>query len=115
MGWKFRIEQTLHDRLMSVGGWKDNGDGTLTVLKPVQIEKIAEGDYLSPEQYFINHPWDEAKQMLQALVDTCFEAGIRPSGIEDFRRANDSQKAHLEDMRAIVSKTVGVVLPGADG
>lgn len=114
MGWKFRIEQADYARRMHAVGWKDGGD-KLVVVTSVTFEEHDRQTIFPQEKAFINMPWEDAKAFLQALVDGCWEAGIRPTGVEDFKRAHDVKDAHLQDMRAIVSKTVGVVLPGADG
>ena len=47
--------------------------------------------------------------MLQAIVDECFRAGIRPTNYDgpDLH----AMAAHLEDMRVLVAHSLGAGLP----
>ena len=62
------------------------------------------------DDFFLYTDQEEVKAMLQALVDVFWDFGIRPTGVEDFRRSNDTLGNHLKDMRAIVAKKLDVEL-----
>lgn len=45
---------------------------------------------------------DEVRIFIQAIVDGAWDAGIRPSGIENYEHELTATKRHLEDMREMV-------------
>jgi len=51
------------------------------------------------------------QQMLQALVDACWRAGIRPEALQADASEIGATKRHLEDMRAIAFHKVGAERP----
>lgn len=96
MGWKFFVERQLSANRLEVYGQLELPDGRVKEVTPLVLTDMGEGFNVQP--------------MLQALVDTCWEAGIKPTGHDDFRRANDAQGKHLSDMRVLVGKLADVNL-----
>lgn len=75
--------------------------------------------YLSGFTETVREPYDMSpinppvlpREMLQAVMDGLWEAGMRPTGINDVRESTAALKDHLKDMRAIAAKKIGVALP----
>ena len=107
MTWVFHIENNPVNATMQVWGAEQPQSGSHSVLQPIEFKASKLGARPKP---FIDMRDDHAKQMLQALVDACWNHGIRPSGYEDFRKQNDAIGAHLKDMRVIVADKLKVGL-----
>ncbi|MGH6791250.1 MAG: hypothetical protein ACRECF_00720 [Methyloceanibacter sp.] len=109
-GWKARIERDPLDRSIKVFWAEVFANGTAhCVTGPLQLERTDEFTVIV-DPFLCAEP-EKVTAMLQALVDACFEYGIKPTGIENHIRANNAQAAHLADMRAMVGKLAGVDLP----
>jgi len=82
----------------------------------VQIWKLTdfsehnEGDYTDPEPT-ISGPRQCVVPFIQAIVDAAWAHGIEPSALKLKEAENRTQRQHLNDMRAIVSKELGVKFP----
>ena len=101
MGWRFHVERLGWARGLRVWGVEERPDGKFAVIKPLEL--VQKEDVGADEAPFIDMPVRNVQPMLQALVDACWEAGIKPMGYDDYKRINDAQALHLNDMRTIVA------------
>ena len=108
--WKFWIERVDYSRRITVRGAEMFDDRSVSVCLPFTMQRVA-ADELAPQEPMLNMDEYHGKAMLQALVDACWEEGIRPTGVEDFKRVNDAQGRHLNDMRSLVAKMADAPLP----
>lgn len=111
MAWRFYIDRNdFQSRLTLRGG--DFRDGHALIVKPLAFDRVEDHDGGAyPDAPIFDMRAGEARALLQALVDECWQAAIRPTGVDDFRRVNDAQGRHLNDMRALVAKLTGTTLP----
>ncbi len=67
-----------------------------TALMPFIVEQIPESEHIRPIEI--------SMRTAQSLVDALYRAGVVPSKLREENRSDI--KAHLEDMRRIVFKTI---------
>lgn len=109
MAWRFFIDRSDFQNRMALRG-AELRDDVAMVIKPLAFERVGI-DAAYPDPPIFEMRSGDATALLQALVDTCWAAGIRPTGVDDFRRVNDAQGRHLNDMRALVGKLTKTTLP----
>lgn len=80
-------------------------DGVRTIARPAQIvfEDTEPGVYHEPFMRL-------SPEVAQRLIDQLWAAGLRPNSGEGGLAHVEAMKAHLSDMRAIVTKELGVNL-----
>jgi hypothetical protein len=54
---------------------------------------------------------EPVKDLVQKIIDVAWEHGFRPTGYGDMKNETAAVRAHLEDMRAIAFKKIGVEGP----
>ena len=109
--WKVAIQVTNYARDWRILAADVADDGSMLVLQSPMIHHVPAGE-IGPGDPFLSFPSKvKAREFLQAMVDAAWDMDVRPTGIKDYEAANGAQKAHLEDMRACVSKAFGVILP----
>jgi hypothetical protein len=90
----------------------DHDRGTTTTILPLTFGiEPAENASIARTPVMYEGKTREAKAILQALVDLAWELGIRPAEMADYQRANDAQRRHLEDMRALTFKSASAEPP----
>jgi hypothetical protein len=70
---------------------------------PLTMQQVEVGQYIPP---FVRL----GKEQAQQLADALWEAGIRPIGASGSQGQLAAVQGHLNDMRAIVAKTIDVNL-----
>ncbi|MHB8123102.1 MAG: hypothetical protein ACYDG4_13210 [Desulfuromonadaceae bacterium] len=86
-------------------------DGTEHVAKPMEIvfePMPATGVRIEPSLTLSRHIADELLEAIQAGLT---KAGVKPREVSKAEGLLEATKSHLEDMRAIVKKTMGADLP----
>lgn len=106
--WTFLIERSDYGRTLRAALVKEEGGGTESAAQPFVMAPVGPGVVLPS---IIDTGEQQGREILQAIVDGCWKADIRPTGHDDFRRVNDAQGKHLADMRALVRKLAEVPLP----
>lgn len=110
MAWKLYLERRDYtDRIAAMLVDKQPDGIHRTYMLPLQME-VVEGVPLTPKDPTLEMDAEEATSLFQGIVDACWDFGIRPTGVEDFKRTNDAQGAHLKDMRALVGKLLDAPL-----
>lgn len=79
---------------------QDGAGWRVSMLTRMETEEYAEGDAFGSRLPTV------PRELLQALVDACWSADIKPQAMRS--RSDDR---HLEDMRAIVAKKLDLKLP----
>lgn len=104
--WRVHVEwhgdRQMH-AMWIVGTKADENNGSEYVyrLEPGPVAQSRHGVRAEPTI------WCDDRTLLQAIVDEAYRNGIRPSAeVAD----SDAQRKHLNDMRAIVGKQLGVEL-----
>lgn len=101
--------------------WHENFDGSMDFAESLTFKTYPKHHYFGvedPPALFgrrkESHPHGHASEIIQAIVDAAHEAGFRPKGMEPVTNQLAATNRHLEDMRAIVSRTIACPLPGVD-
>ncbi len=106
MGWRVFIEAPNYQRDLTVRMANVREDGSMDIHHgPYCVTHVAAGDLAPAKTALFEGEEHNLRPMLQALVDACWEYGIKPT---DWNRMSEPQSRHLEDMRAIVAKACGV-------
>jgi hypothetical protein len=110
------IEDAMVRENLSMGGFdlhvlSHRGPTSTGVVKPIpvfEIENVPRGQ-MPPNEPMMNLPYKSA----QIIFDALYKAGFRPSSgeaTESHQAALAATRAHLNDMRAIAMKHVGLDL-----
>ena len=113
MTWKAQIDFADYGRGVSLRLAKitDNEGGAMILTGPPTMVRVT-GMEPSPSEPLVRFDSDlEGRQAIQAIIDAAWEYGFRPSGMSSLETIDKAQKAHLEDMRAMIGKAFGVELP----
>jgi hypothetical protein len=110
------LEEAMLRENMGVGGYDvhalsyrgPTGVGVIRPLGTVEVENVPTGQMMPPEPMFtLTH------KAAQVLFDALYKQGLRPSSGEatqSHEAALAATRAHLNDMRAIAMKHVGLDL-----
>lgn len=119
MTWRAYIERVDYQAVLNLYLIDTDSGGAARQVRPVAFAPATAGSLRKPA---VSMEPDEGRQFLQAIVDAAWENGIRPTGYDDFRRENDARRAHLDDLRAVVGKTLDIpglmpkgLMPKEDG
>lgn len=107
MAWELKIRREIFND--TVGCLLVDRDRDV-VVRPLVLEKEAMPSP-APIQPTYEARTNEFEAMLQAIVNAAWDYGIKPVGVDEWRRVNDAKSAHLRDMRALVSKALKTELP----
>jgi hypothetical protein len=82
----------------------DRGHGDASIIVTPETRVYNAGDSVPPTAVML-------KEEVQRLVDDLWQMGFRPTKGDWASEFLNSGTKHLDDMRAIVSQTLGVKLP----
>lgn len=85
--------------------------GHITVFGPAVLHAGGEGKGPWISAACFENGMPGSRNLLQAVMDAAWEEGIRPTGWEGHELQLGALKSHLQDMRQIVAKKIGVELP----
>ena len=76
--------------------------GKLGVVKELTFETVNEGMVTARENGLLGAlSFEETDDFLRAIMDTAWEAGLRPTGFADHTNELKATRFHLEDMRLL--------------
>ncbi len=104
--YRFFVDRIMGGNAVEIHITRRDADGMVYCAKPVTFakmdeEKIRPAAITFPDGFSDSNP-------TQHLLDALVNAGFKPGGFT--QSAEDNLKKHLEDMRKIVSKKLGVAL-----
>lgn len=106
MAWKCQIKSEDYTGRTSLGLAKLHADNSLAHIEGPVALKLYSREAPITGLPMLTLPHNEMVELLQGIVDAAWDAGIRPQ--RQAETANQAMKAHLDDMRAIVAKTLDV-------
>lgn len=77
-------------------------DGSTVYLLDMIFEERPPGSYHEPLRTKMWEHGVQMREIAQAILDSAWEAGLRPSGFTDVQNETAALKYHLEDMRSLV-------------
>lgn len=107
--WKVYVDTKTWNRNTKIFVTADGHDGRRILITRAIMREIDYGQS-ADELCFIDADTPEATGLLQAFIDAAWAAGLRPEGYEEPQNELKATKAHLNDMRRIVAKKIGVDL-----
>jgi hypothetical protein len=110
-GWRARLEYQIHSDGYALFMARRDLDGA-TVVPAITLTRVQRGPMFElPPAVPIMTSDEGLDSFLQVLMDAAWERGIRPKNYEGTASQIGAMKDHLNDMRAIVGKQLGVTLP----
>lgn len=75
---------------------RDGAPGMIEVLRDFVWDNLPEGGLFDSMQGI-----GRADELIQAIVDSAWESGFRPSGFSEIKNETAALRQHLEDMKTI--------------
>lgn len=108
--------QASYSKFYGLRIWYERPTSGIAVVASLMIENVRDGDAL-PRSNLFPEGSSETEEFMQAMLDAAYEAGLRPSTPERLVQQVPPPspelalvQAHLDDMRKILSATIGVPL-----
>lgn len=101
MTWKvFLHSEPWADRNVLIISRVTSG-GEMAFMQTPTLEVTEEGEYVDPDKYGIRLNGVERDDFLRAMANAAWDAGIKPTALEDHTNELKAVRYHLEDMRTL--------------